>query len=192
MTKIFDALRVVLSDYPTSFKNFYGSAEGLPQGVGLIYDDVVFPVLDNNSKIFATVSGPVLVLTHECDISQDNERVLNEDLLVCPIILFEHFVETFSDDDLRNILPQLGRNRIHRLMFLPPHLGILDKGGIISFNNICSTHISLLKEPSEALCTLSAAGLRTLDLKLTQHLFREKSVVLPHTYYYLPNWHTRH
>ena len=91
MVDIGKATRHVLDNYRFNANAFYGRADNLSLGVGLIYDGLHFPLFDETDRVFDTVEGPVYVLTHECDVDQTNERHFNEYVLICPINRFEIF-----------------------------------------------------------------------------------------------------
>jgi hypothetical protein len=133
---------------------------------------------------FDTVEGIVYVLTHECDVAQENERHLNKDVLLCPIIPFENFAQEFveseSEGALFGIIPDIGRDRIYRLFSFPPVQNELPHGGILFLNKVASTDVSVFYEGrARALCYLSWYSFQILDYKLHNHLFRPKAEVLP-------------
>jgi hypothetical protein len=57
---------------------FYGppGADVTP-GAGLVFAAVEFPIFNNLVGRFQARVGPVLILTHECDIDLENERAFN-------------------------------------------------------------------------------------------------------------------
>src|SRR4051794_11611175 len=73
-------------------ETFYAPDNGLPLGVGLIIDDVEFPIFDPAADRFAVVKGLVYLLSHECDLDPANARVLNDMGLVCPIVAIPEFL----------------------------------------------------------------------------------------------------
>ena len=191
MSELNNSVNRVLENYYPPYKDFWGPASNLSLGTGLVYSKITHPLLSIESKLFDTVRGPVLVLTHECDISQENERYLNEELLICPIIPFENFFEEYvsniSIESLNNsFLPSLASHSISRAMYLPTagH-NFLPFGGLIYFNQICSTHLSMF-EDSKPECSITALGLNRLSQKLQNHLLRPKSQNLPLTYLHNP------
>jgi hypothetical protein len=124
---------------------FFGSAEGLHLGAGLIYENIRVPKLDEAENVFDTYEGRVLVLTHECDVEQGNVRPFNNYTLVCPIIAFDNFAmsfqEEFGEERLLDFLGRLAARDIYRVIYLPHHDGF-PHGGLLYLNQITSTHVS--------------------------------------------------
>lgn len=144
------ALGLAESNFAYKRGAFYGAPDGLALGVGLIYDNIAFPLYDENEHLFDTVSGLVYVLTHECDLDEANERAFNSYALVCPIVCFKEFVEEFSEksseEELLKLIPDLAGNRVFRAIYLPAiDNDVLPFGGIVYLNQICSTHVETFR-----------------------------------------------
>ena len=167
---------------------FYGPASGLPLGVGLLLRDCVMALPHSTEKRFETGLGIALVLTHECDVDQANERHFNDLVLVCPVIPLEDFCEEMEQEGgagaWGGILPQIAGDNVYRALYLPPvhpsfHCPELEGGGIVYLNHISSCRVEWISDlPHQAICSLSAIGLRTFDFKLKNHFFREKVATL--------------
>ncbi len=162
------------------YGRFYGVAEGQKLGAGQIYSGLRYPVFDEADYLFNTIEGVAIVLSHECDISQDNHRPFNDTALICPIIPLDVFFDFFSgeldQDRLKGLFSDLGKDRIYRLMYLPPINGFLESGGVIYLNQVSHTHVkSFVLEGVNLITSVSDYGLRALDHKLINHLFRPKS-----------------
>ena len=167
---------------------FYGPASGLPLGVGLLLRDCVMALPHSTEKLFETMLGIALVLTHECDVDQANERHFNDLVLVCPVIPLENFCEEMEQEGgagaWGGILPQIAGDNVYRALYLPPvypsfNCPELEGGGIVYLNHISSCRVEWISDlPHQAICSLSAIGLRTFDFKLTNHLLREKAATL--------------
>jgi hypothetical protein len=179
------ASELAIEHFPHKAGAFYGSANGLSLGVGLIYDCIRYPLLDEESQLFDAVEGLVYVLTHECDVDPANDRHFNEYVLICPIIKFEEWstelASTKSEDELFGFIPDLVSGKIFRACYLPP---VNDKtlpfGGILYFNNICSTHRKFfLNTNANAICALSGYAQQIIDYRLQNHLLRPKVEQLP-------------
>jgi hypothetical protein len=80
------ALSLCLRSLRTDPGRFYGPAAGQPLGAGLLIRDCVLAIPAEAEPRYATALGIALVLTHECDIDQSNERFFNDLVLVCPVI----------------------------------------------------------------------------------------------------------
>jgi hypothetical protein len=165
---------------------FYGSAGGRAPGSGLIYRDVIFPQFNNQTQDFDTLRGAAYVLTHECDIDPSNNRHFNDLVLVCPLILFQDFVDEYETQigraTLESMVVALARNDVSRVFFLPPasqFVGAeeLQRGALLYLNQISHTPASRLQ--GSAVCALSNYGLDRLDAKFKNHLFRPKAEPLP-------------
>lgn len=176
-----DALSQFSFAYPGAF---YGDVGARPVGAGIILDNVAYPTFDEIKGRFSVVSGLVYILTHECDISQDNDRSFNEHAVICPVIPLEHFFDAYNEslgyDRLYAAVMSAARNEIFRLFYLPPTDRFLEikNGAIIYFNYISHTHVSELKK-GRAVCSLSEYGLQFLDGKFTNHFLRPKDGLLP-------------
>lgn len=144
-------------------------------GVGLFYPDIPHPYFDTTTNLFLTASGLVYVLTHECDVDATNDRPLNTHVVVCPIIEFGHFIQDYqltrSEADLVSFLANLGRHDVARAFYLPPMHPELPYGGVLYFNLLTSTHVSVFGAPAHA---LTGYGLQRVDLMLEQALRRPK------------------
>jgi len=165
---------------------FYGSEEKLALGTGLLYEGVRFPIYNSEEAIFHTVKGKVLIVTHECDISQDNPRPYNNDLLICPIIPLEQFFKDYQAEpnagDLAAFIDNVAIGSVRRLMYIPPLDGFLESGAILYFNLISSTRVDAFSlRGVECKGALSAYGLQEVDRVIKNLLFREKSDELSFT-----------
>lgn len=163
---------------------FYGTAQGLSIGTGLLFDRIRYPVYNEEKNVFQTRKGLVYVLTHECDIDQNNIRPFNEDLLVCPIIKLEYFtklfVEKYGGARLKEFLRNLALRNVSRLMYFPPLHEHLNYGGVIYFNFLGSTKVQAFAlEEARKIGALSVFGLSEVDRMLQNHFFREKQQGLP-------------
>lgn len=164
---------------------FYGAAgSDLALGAGLIYAGVRYPLYNPERNVFRTVAGIVLVLTHECDIEPSNDRTLNSDVLIVPLVPLREFVEKLiaakSDDDARAYLGDLTSHRISQMMYLPPLHNHLPQGAVMYLNRITFTHLDAFGA-QEVICVaaLSGLGMTQIDFRLENHLRRPKADRLP-------------
>src|SRR5688572_21637579 len=94
-----DAYRRVAEQLPPDLVGrFYSPGDAVGLGKGKIYDGLAYPLYEPDQGTFATAAGLAYVLTHECDVEPDNERLFNEELLVCPIVPLEHLVQAYEAD----------------------------------------------------------------------------------------------
>lgn len=167
---------------------WYASAAHLSLGAGLIYPEIDYIVHDIGTDEYVVQSGPVLVLTHECDVDQANVRAFNDLVLVCPIIKLEDYAAVKlaqgQTEAARAIVRDAASDIVSRLLYLPRHLGPyvveeLRYGGFLYLNSITNIHVSLFDpgkcQPS---CALSSYALQWVDAKLQNHLFRPKAEFL--------------
>jgi hypothetical protein len=157
--------------------------------VGLIYSGIDYAAFDLESTLFDTRTGLVLVLTHECDVDQNNQREYNDFVLVAPVIpslmIIQSLKEARSEVYARRAAIDLVNNSVSRVFFLPPipaHVSdtTLEYGGFVFMNQISHSHVSAFSRPNaEARCALSETGLRAFDAKLQHHLLRPKEQPLP-------------
>jgi hypothetical protein len=184
-----DYLKLALENF--NFANpgaFYGPVGERSLGAGLLYADVAFPLFNDERGDFDTVQGLAYVVTHECDVDQDNVRHFNDLVIICPLIplhaLVEEYEALFGEDQLKGLLVSAAKNDVFRVFFLPPVPDLLDVpplrgGALLYLNQLCSTHVSVFAQ-ARAVCALSTRGIERLDWKLQNLLFRPKAESLPH------------
>lgn len=166
---------------------FFSPAGNLSIGAGTIYSNVRYPRFDSAKNLFATVAGLVYVLTHECDVDQANERPFNSELLVCPIIPFEIFVEEYEkvlpEEKLRGFIGNLASRNVSRLIYIPTIPNSLPYGGLLYLNQISTTSLPVFSLPGvQQISAVTAYGLRVVDQSLNNHLFRPKAERLAFQY----------
>ena len=100
--------------------SFFSPGDQLSLGVGKIYTGIRFPIYNEDTEVFSTAVGKVYVLTHECDVDQNNARIFNEDVLICPLIDFVYFIEGYSEalstEALQSFLVNLAQRNISRVL----------------------------------------------------------------------------
>lgn len=165
----------------TDVKRFYGGAEQLSLGTGVIIGEIPLPFFNVNASSYQIRETVALILTHECDISQENKRPNNSDVMLAPLIPLEDFFAALEGD--RNIKSSYVGNvvsgSVSQLFYLPPWIKH-QNGSIVYLNRISSTHISQLeREPVKKLIALSSFAHRKLCERLSDHLLRDKAEQLP-------------
>jgi len=178
-----DAYQAVTSTDHYDYGKFFSVDTSGALGVGQIFDGIRYPVFDKNDALFDTVEGLVYLLTHECDISMENERPFNDYLMLCPIFSLENCITelsaSLSDESLLGFLANLGADRVSRVVYIPPLL-TLKYGGIMYLNQISHTHISSFNsDDATQIASVTSYGLRIIDYKVTNHLLRPKTANLP-------------
>jgi hypothetical protein len=126
---------------------------------------------------------PSIVISNTCDISSENDRVLEPKILYCPIIRISRFLEKLEDggldsDKIQNFLVDLKRQRISSLFFLPRG-GELPEDCVALLDSICNARSSVLPvEPmSTRIFSLSNYGFYLLLFKLSIHFTRIREAV---------------
>jgi hypothetical protein len=168
---------------------WYGTARNLAPGVGVIFTGLPYPLFNPAERRYQVISGMVLILTHECDIDQHNQRAMNTSFLVAPLIQMSAFASRFAqqEDIARALARDIAANKVHRLMYLPPPNELLrvqeiPLGAFIYFNSITHADVThLTAKGVRPVCALSELGLEFLDNRLKNHLFRPKAEQLPRT-----------
>lgn len=171
-------LRVLEDSMTYDAGSFYGATAERGVGRGMLHR-VPYALYNPDTTVFDTVRGLVYVLTHECDVDEENTgRFANTDVLVCPILPAEIMVPDYrssagSDDRLRGFLHHLARNNIQRLLYLPPFPPAIPYGGVLNLNLISSTRVEFFGEQTFA-GAVSEYGLMIADYKFENHLLRPK------------------
>ena len=166
---------------------FYGNTNDLPPGAGLILSPVDFPAYQPDDDRFVVWGGPILILSHECDLDQDNQRLLNDLALVCPVRRLDAVVEMaatagYSDNALTTFLGNLGRRRVSRAVYMPPLPDLLPYGGFLYLNQLSHTSVRrLVDDAVSPVAALTAYAMQSVDYALASHLFRDKADQLPHS-----------
>ena len=181
-----EAYAVVCEHMRTNPGRFYGVAGDLDVGAGLIYDGVLFPMYAADRRLFGTKRGPVYVLTHECDVAQENRRPFNDDVVICPLVPLEEFVHRYSSSydeaSLAEFLVQIVKRHVFRLVYFPPLADRFPYGALMFMNQVCSTKLEVFEfDGVERLGALSAYGLREIDFFLENQFLRPKDQLLSFT-----------
>jgi len=166
------------------FGSFYGPGGNTALGVGTIYSKVRYALYSQKSRLFGTVAGPVYVLTHECDVDQDNVREFNDRVLVCPLHPLETFsvryAATTSEDRLIDFVANIASDKVSRVAYFPPLSDLLPFGGLLYLNDITNTHVVEFDQPeAKQVAVLSETAQQGIDWKLQHHLLRPKVEPLP-------------
>lgn len=159
---------------------FYGAVRDAAIGAGVILNNVEYPAYIADQGRFGVLRGLVLVLTHECDLDQANDRVMNDAAIICPVIPLESFVtslnKVLSDAETRSFISNVTSRYVSRIIYLPLIPDVLPFGGYLYLNLLSHTHVSRLTAADvEVICMASGDGLREIDLALETHLRRPKT-----------------
>jgi hypothetical protein len=180
-----EAHRLLFERTAADSGRFYGPLNAeLSLGAGLIYSGIRYPRYDSAREIFVTMTGIVLVLTHECDIDPANERLFNRDVLVLPMVPFQEFYEELSanrdEPSIKGYLGDLAERRIQQLIYLPELPPALRYGALVYMNRIANTDVGVFKRDGvDCLGALTGYGLQQIDQRLQNHFLREKVDPLP-------------
>lgn len=182
-----DAHKIASAKAPVSHSRFFGTFASAAIGAGAIIHNVEYPAYLSEEGRFGVVRGLILVLTHECDLDQRNERLFNDTALICPIIPMENFVQScgvvLNDESLETLIANVVARHVNRLIYFPVVPEVLPLGGFVYLNLISNTHLSKLTEgDSETICMLGDVGLREFDYALERHLRRPKADRIPYQY----------
>jgi hypothetical protein len=180
-------LRELASRQPGAF---YGRADTLAPGAGVIYTGITYAHFNAQEGRFEARRGMVLILTHECDIDPANDRDFNENFVFAPLIplaaLATEYERLSRKDAAKSLVVETARDKVNRLLFLPPvsteHIDApqLSLGALIFWNWLGNTHVTQLKsEGVKALCALSEHGMTIADRRFQEHFLRPKSERLP-------------
>jgi hypothetical protein len=177
------AREILVGPTPEAEGSFYGNAEGLSLGRGLVISGVPFPTIREDRQGFSIRAGLVYVFSHECDLEPSNVRFLNGNALIGAVlqlrdVLAEAETRGMSDDALAGNLGHLASRRMARAVYFPPIPDHLTDGGILSLNMITFTGIEMLVAGTRVTAITDYAD-RVIEEALREHLTREKSELLP-------------
>lgn len=175
-----EALKLVLGSSLVDVGRFYFAGKNLAVGRGVLYDTIYFPLFDLDTGVFLTLEGQGYVLTHECDIDQNNNKLFNTDVLICPIIPLQDVVEELKQEltqaQLISFLTNLGARNISRLVYLPTLGDSLAYGGVLYLNQITNVPVSLFHDGNaHAIGAVTGYGLTVVDSSIENHLLRPKA-----------------
>lgn len=174
-----DAYDYVIRNYSGEVGRFYAPGTSLGLGKGMLFGRSVFAVFDPERGVYRTAEGVAYLLTHECDVEEENKRPFNEDLLVCPLMRLEDVVEELSldldDQQLSSFMGSLGSRNIPRLVYLPPIPRAFDYGAVLFLNRITNAPADLIRQRAALICAVTAYGLSEIEYALENHLLRPKS-----------------
>jgi hypothetical protein len=180
--EVLEAWQIISERRIYDFGKYYASiSQDSNLAVGQIFDGVRIAVYNEHDQVFDTREGMAYVLTHECDIDQDNQRPFNQQVLVCPIIelgsVLDNLEPLMSQERITNFLTDLAKDTISRVMFFPPiNEHYLPYGGVLDFNNLSSLHISWFESGNTTrVRSLTGYSLPHVDMKITNHLLRPKA-----------------
>jgi hypothetical protein len=165
---------------PDLVGRFYFPGNNLAIGKGLVFRDVACPLFEPADQRYVTAEVSAYLLTHECDVDQENDRLFNDSVLVCPILPLQDIVDEYKEAGLEGMLPSflanLGAKNISRLVFIPPIPEFLDYGGALYLNQITYTDVNaLMNGRAQKVCGLTAHGLTHVEYAIEHHLLRPKA-----------------
>ena len=173
-----EAYRRVIRSYTGDVGSFYAPGTTLGLGKGLLMREAIFAQFDDDTGLYRTAQGAAYVLTHECDVDEENDRVFNADILVCPLIPLEAVVDALREDlnadQLVSFCANLGARNISRLVYLPPFDGC-QFGGVMALNQITNATTDALRDRAAVICAVTAHGLAQIEYALENHLLRPKA-----------------
>ena len=179
-----EALKLAAA-YPAPGRDrFYGPVGNAALGAGLVLTNIEYPTYLVDEDRFAIVKGPAVVLTHECDLDPENERILNGNALICPIIPLDALVDSLNKvvdyEEAKRFISNVSARYVNRVVYLPPIPDVIPKGGYLYLNLLTNTHVSRLQgENITQPCMLSVDGFREIDFALERHLRRPKADRVP-------------
>lgn len=179
-----EAYTILSAGHP-SFSKFFGSADQLDLGVGLILNNATYPVYDDDAADWQIVEGLVYVVSHECDIAQENERPFNDAALICPIIPLSNVIDQYlaglTVDQTRSFVHQLANSNVDRAAFIPAIADHLPHGGVLYFSTITSTSVlELMREEVILQCAITVPALKYIDDRMHHAILkRPKDQALP-------------
>lgn len=174
-----DAYHCVAAGFRSDPGSFYDPGQRLTLGKGSIQREARFAIFNAETGKFDTAVGCAYILTHECDVDEDNGKTLSDEVLVCPIMplpdIVEEYGQVLGEAQLKGFLANLGARNISRMAYLPPIPEHLPYGGVMFLNQITHSSVSILKEEAKLVCFLSGTGLQAIEYILENHLLRPKA-----------------
>ncbi len=164
---------------------FYGQADRMALGSGVIVGKVKVPVWLPDAEAYGTGATTALILTHECDIDPENVRPFSDKALIAPLQGLAKLTDVLTSKlgvaETISLVNNVASGKTTRLFYLPRLGGEehpLHFGAIIDFNYVASCGVQALAK-CEKICALTGYGLTAIDRALQNHLFRPKADPIP-------------
>lgn len=123
---------------------------------------------------------PSMILSNTCDISKDNLRFFDTNILYSPIFNLKKYEDKITQDSskssqaIKDHIDAIKRQEITQIFYLPALKDQIDDS-IVFFDRVCNCPSSLMKKEnviSERVFTLSDYGSYLFVLKLSIHFTR--------------------
>ncbi len=123
---------------------------------------------------------PSMILSNTCDISPDNTRLFNTNILYSPIFNLRKYKEKISSDSRKPLqaiedhITAIKRQEITQIFFLPELKNQIEDS-IVFFDRVCNCSNKIIKKENidaERIFTLSDYGSYLFVLKLSIHFTR--------------------
>ncbi len=123
---------------------------------------------------------PSMIFSNTCDISPDNTRLFNTNILYSPIFNLRKYREKISSDStkspqaIEDHIAAIKRQEITQIFFLPALIDQIEDS-IVFFDRVCNCSNKMMKKENidtERIFTLSDYGSYLFVLKLSIHFTR--------------------
>lgn len=167
----------------TDAGRFYSEVGELSLGAGVIVSPAAYPAYSVDDGDFLVVEGLVYVLTHECDLADENNRPFNDHAVICPIIpmdaALDAYQQEFGNEQAASFFDAIGKRMVERVVYLPPISDVLPLGGLMYFGFLTNTHVSELRRANIVKsAAVTAYGLNIIDIAIENAFRRPKAEML--------------
>lgn len=169
---------------------FYGHPKDLSPGAGLVFSNIQIPAFNPETNRYEIRKMTCLIITHECDISPENNREFSDYFVCLPLMSLEETANTFAKDGkldyFSQLLKDIVKGSVYRVMYLPPFPlkedGNLRHGALLYWARATSGHVSIFNSQDVvSICALSEYGMTISDQYFQRNFLRPKSQQLPRT-----------
>lgn len=159
--------------YHESPPNYFLQGDVLKKINSLFWDD------EANQYTFS--ESPVVLLSNTCDVSKDNEHIVDKQALYAPVIKLDFFIDSlkedgFSADQITSVLNNLRSQTYSNIFYLPPN-PVNGNEYVILLDNIFWQPSTILRTKLETInderfLSLNHFGFYLLITKISYHFCR--------------------
>ena len=166
---------------PKVYDNFYLQAHTNYFMQGDLFNSISVSEWDAGEEDFFTGYTTAMLVSNTCDVSSDNEQIINKDALFAPVFKLNEFfadlrAEGKNEAHIQSILSALKNQTLSHLMYLPPD-SITHTEYVVRFDKIQCFPSSVINKmvkriEDERFLSLSDWAFYLLIFKISYHFCR--------------------